>query len=595
MDSHRLSALAAVLTLGLLAGCSDDTPLGGGLGAASDVDEWTMLGQDLSSTFNNTGEKVLSVETVARLREAWRHEARGTITGGPAVKAGVVYTLSSGGVAAFRAADGALLWENTEVAGTSSPAISDGMLFLNDADAVVHALDAATGAEIWRAVVDPHRFASGFSSPVVFERYVIVGSASGEEGAVATGATFRGSVVAFDRDTGAEIWRHYTVEPPGNGVAVWASVSIDPETRTVFAATGNNYTEEATGESDAIFALDLDTGALVWLTQLTEGDVFTILNPQSPDTDFGTNPILFTAEIGGERRRLVGAGQKAGVFWALDRDTGEVLWSRAVSPGSALLGGMLNNGAFDGEHVIVAGNHCRDAAGQATTGICNVATSTTLLAALDPSDGHSVWERELRSWVWAPVTIANGVGYVAVDQSVEAFDVATGELLFEFATAGTIAAAPTVAEGRLHIGSGLAYFVGTPNRMLHVLSLDGQGGGGNNGGPTFEPTFSAIFEEIFVADGCNTTSCHGGNQGNLSMNTRDQAYANLVGTPAAGASCAASGLVRVVAGDPAASLLLDKVSSTTPVCGTAMPPAGPLDERQVEQIREWIARGALDD
>jgi len=42
------------------------------------------------------------------------------------------------------------------------------------------------------------------------------------------------------------------------------------------------------------------------------GDVFTILNPQSPDTDFGTNPILFEATIGGTTRKLLGAGQKSG-------------------------------------------------------------------------------------------------------------------------------------------------------------------------------------------------------------------------------------------------------------------------------------------
>ena len=49
--------------------------------------------------------------------------------------------------------------------------------------------------------------------------------------------------------------------------------------------------------------------------QHTEGDVFTKQNPRRDDTDFGTNQMLFEAV----ERNLVGAGQKSGLFWALDR------------------------------------------------------------------------------------------------------------------------------------------------------------------------------------------------------------------------------------------------------------------------------------
>ncbi|HZR79513.1 MAG TPA: PQQ-binding-like beta-propeller repeat protein [Candidatus Binatia bacterium] len=597
LSRNRTAMPALALVLATLAACSDaSSPSGVATGPGATVDDWTMLGQNFSSTFNNTSEKILAKDNVSGLKEAWRFETRGTVTGAPAVKDGIVYVLSSGGAYAFRGADGTVVWENPGVTGTSSPTWSDGKVFVNDGDSVLHALDAATGAEIWRSVIDDHRFAAGFSSPVAFERYVIVGSSSVEEAGVSENATFRGAVVAFDRDTGAELWRHFTTELPFNGASVWATVSIDPLARLVFADTGNNYTEEAGPTSDSIFALDVDTGALRWLTQLTEGDVFTILNMRSPDTDFGTNPILFEAEVAGARRKVVGAGQKSGVFWLLDRDTGEVLWSRAISPGSALIGGMLNNGAFDGRHILVAGNNGKsDGPGSVpSTGAFGPGT-TSVLMALDPKDGSTVWERQIGAWVWQPLTVANGVGYVGIDNVVQAFDTDTGEILFEFPTGGTIAAGITVAEGRVHIGSGLSYFVGTPNRMVQVLSLEGGGGGGGGGGPTFDPTLSAIYDEIIVAKGCTTTSCHGSNQGNLSMRTKDEAYGNLVGVPAAGPSCASSGLVRVVAGDPAASLLLDKVSHATPVCGGPMPPTGPLSQQEIDQIRQWIERGAPND
>ncbi|MFM7142316.1 MAG: PQQ-binding-like beta-propeller repeat protein [Alphaproteobacteria bacterium] len=585
---------AALLSAAPLFHACSDVQSGGPLPVPA-ADEWTSLGQNLASTYFNAAEKKLSVANIGDLEEQWKLEAKGPITGAPVVRDGVIYVLSGGGTYAIAADDGRVIWLNENVRGTSSVTWFEGRLFVNDARSFLHALDASTGTEIWESQIDPHPTASGFSSPTVFERYVIVGSASVEEAGVANGATFRGSVVAFDRETGEEIWRFYTVEPPYNGAAVWSSITIDPVERLAFASTGNNYTEEASDTSDALFALDVDTGKLAWLTQLSEGDVFTILNPQSPDTDFGTNPVLIDTKIGGQDRKILVAAQKSGVVWGLDRLNGEILWSHAVSAGSALIGGMLNNGAFDGTHFLTAGTNCRNAAGQLVSGVCSTATTRATLVAMDPATGAYAWERELASWVWAPITVANGVGFVAVDTTLQAFDTATGRELFSFPTDGTIASAPTVAEGRVHFGAGLSYFVGKPGRMLHVLSLEGGGGGGGGGGTTGAPTFTAIWNEIFVPTGCNTGSCHGGGAGGLSMASKDEAWRDLVNVVSDGPACASTGLVRVVPGDPDASLLVDKIAVRPPVCGSAMPFAGPLDSKQVEQVREWIRRGAAND
>src|SRR5262249_6171088 len=294
--------------------------------------------------------------------------------------------------------------------------------------------------------------------------------------------------------------------PPYNGASVWSSPSLDPATRTVFGSTGNNYTEEAGPTSDSLFALDVDTGAERWLTQLTEGDVFTILNPHSQDTDFGTNPILYEATVNGVRRQLVAAGQKSGVFWALDRNTGEVVWSTAVSPGSALIGGFLNNGAYDGEHIIAAGSRGSSTAPGSDDPAPNGHKSR--LVALDPATGDIVWERQVGNWVWAPITVANGVGYVAADTDLQAFDARTGQKLFTFPTNGTITSAPVVAEGRVHFGSGTNYFGTTYARDFFVLSLDGRGAP-----PTPTPgvfagtTFTSIYADIIVGQGCTTSAC----------------------------------------------------------------------------------------
>ena len=594
-SAARIAACAAfAFSASLLHACSDVSS--GGAPPAPATDEWTTLGQNLSSTYFNAAEKKLSPANVGDLKEQWSLEAKGPITGAAAVRDGVIYALSGGGTYALDANDGRVLWLNENVRGTSSVTLADdGRIFVNDAKSFLHALDAATGAELWKSQIDPHPTASGFSSPTVFERFVIVGSSSVEEAGVAEGATFRGSVVAFDRETGQELWRFYTVDPPFNGASVWSSISIDPVTRLAYASTGNNYTEEASAPSESLFALDVDTGKLAGLTQLSEGDVFTILNPQSPDTDFGTNPVLIDTKVGGQDRKILVAAQKSGVVWGLDRTTGEVLWSHAVSAGSALIGGMLNNGAYDGKHFIAAGTNCRNAAGQLVSGICNLANTRATLVAMDPATGEYAWERELPSWVWAPITVANGVAFVGVDTTLRAFDTATGAELFAFPTKGTIASAPVVAEGRVHFGAGLSYFVGTAGRVFHVLSLEGGGGGGGGGGATGAPTFTAIWDEVFVPTGCNSGSCHGGGAGGLSMASKDEAWRDLVNVVSDGPACASTGLVRVVPGDPETSLLVDKIANRPPVCGSAMPFAGPLDAKQVEQVREWIRRGAAND
>lgn len=562
-----------VAIAGALCACSDRP---GDVPAAPNA--WTMLGYDLASSYTNRGETTLSRENAHRLRPFWEFEARGQVYGTPVVMDGVVYATSTGGVYAFDGDSGDVLWQRTDFGATSSLAYRDGTLWVHDLGAMLHSLDAATGEERWRTRTDTHPLATGLSSPIVFEGYVVVGLSSNE--IVRENATFRGGVAAFDATTGAQLWRDYTADPPHNGASVWSTVSIDPEARMVFAGSGQNYTGEAGPGSDAIFALDLDTGARLWTTQTVQGDVFTPINPRGPDADFGANPILFTA---GDWK-LVGAGQKNGMFWVLDRATGAVVWQRKLGPGSPLTGGVLNNGAFDGTRLLVANN----GGGFGT------------LFALDPADGAILWQRPLPGWVWAPITIANGVGVVASDTDLYGFDTETGADLFVFATAGTIAGGASIVGGRVHVGSGMQHIVGTAGRMLHVLALPDDPGGGGGGplpGPTPSgaPTFGAVYEEVLVAEGCNTPLCHGGGAGGLAMTSRDGAYAALVGAGAAGPFCDSSGLLRVVPGDPAASLLFEKIASRTPRCGEPMPIAAMLAERQIEQIREWIERGAPDD
>jgi polyvinyl alcohol dehydrogenase (cytochrome) len=283
--------------------------------------------------------------------------------------------------------------------------------------------------------------------------------------------------VAFDRGGGREVWRHYTADPPHNGVAIWSSPSVDAELGLVYATTGNNYTGDPGPSSDSIFALDIETGELRWRTQLSEGDVFTIPNPRSEDSDFGTNPVLFDAEIDGSTRRLLGSGQKSGWFWVLDRETGDVVWSRQASGGSALIGGVFNNGAYDGERIIIARNDGEsdgpgsEPANGRSRPFGGASLATSALMALDPATGDVLWERQLPAWVWAPITVANGVGFISADNEIQAFDTATGAILWRLETGGTISSGAAIVDGAVYFGSGLGYFGTQFDTTFHAVRI----------------------------------------------------------------------------------------------------------------------------
>jgi polyvinyl alcohol dehydrogenase (cytochrome) len=431
---------------------------------------WRQLGYDLSSTFHNP-ESLLTPKRAAALETAWEYEAPQSVNGAPAVAGGRVYVLSGDALVALDAESGTEIWKRDDIGGSSSPTIAGGVVFALGGDPTLWAVDADTGEDVWSVLADDQEFASGFSSPVVTKQAVIVGLSSIEEVAAEANATYRGGVAAFDRKTGDELWRYRTAEPPYNGVGVWSSVSVDAAAGTVYATTGNNYTEEAGPTSDAIVALDLETGEARWVTQVSEGDVFTVRTARSQDSDFGTNPILFEAEIGGEPRKLVGAGQKSGFYWALDRETGEIVWQREVSDGSALIGGVFNNGAYDGKRILVAGNNGPPGPGPADQNRPrNHEVGTSILMALDPATGEIVWQQPLDNYVWAPITLADGVGFVAVDRELRAFATKTGEELFRLETVGTISSAPVVAGDRIYFGSGLGYFPPTKaGRTVYAL------------------------------------------------------------------------------------------------------------------------------
>ena len=145
----------------------------------------------------------------------------------PAIAGGRVFVgTQSGTVYALSAATGCVHWTfQADAAVRAAVTIApiqpgDGSrvaAFVGDRSGFVYALDAATGTQIWKVRVDDHPFARVTASPTVHDGRVYVGVASGEETAGAVGdyqcCTFRGSLVALDAATGAQVWKTFTIEP----------------------------------------------------------------------------------------------------------------------------------------------------------------------------------------------------------------------------------------------------------------------------------------------------------------------------------------------------------------------------------------------
>jgi hypothetical protein len=90
---------------------------------------------------------------------------------------------------------------------------------------------------------------------------------------------------------------------------------------------------------DSIVALNLKTGKVTWVHHTLTADTWTLSEPNaSPDFDFGAGPNLYTATIHGEQTDVLGAGQKNGMYYALDPATGKLIWATQAGPGGVLGG-----------------------------------------------------------------------------------------------------------------------------------------------------------------------------------------------------------------------------------------------------------------
>jgi len=395
--------------------------------------------------------------------------------------------------------------------------LEDGRPVLVFADTSAHTLlmDAVTAEIIWDVSVQVTSVSNVTAMPVLYGDRVYVPISSGELNMGAAPeyecCTSHGAVVALDLATGAREWVYHTMEEAQpttvsrvgtqqygpSGAPIWTAPAIDEKRGLLLVGTGENTSAPATDTSDAILAIRLEDGSLAWKFQATPNDIYLTgcdRNPDGPncppaysinkDVDFGAAIMLGQTSNGDD---IVLAGQKSGDVWALDPDTGELIWNTKIGPGGAM-GGIHWGMAFDGNYLFAGNNQ---STGQSADG------NDPGLFALDVNTGSIAWEyhhqpdcsgnrREQlpscdRSWGMSAATmlVDGAVVQGTMDGLIKVFDSTNGEPIFTYDTArpfntmnGVEARGGAIdnfsvwaANGNLFVQSGYGLF-GIPGNVL---------------------------------------------------------------------------------------------------------------------------------
>ncbi|HLH41674.1 MAG TPA: PQQ-binding-like beta-propeller repeat protein [Bryobacteraceae bacterium] len=465
---------------------------------------WNGWSPDASNArFQAASAAQIPADQVSQLKLKWAYGFAGAkaVLGAPVIAGGRVFLgVDTGEVYSLEAATGCLFWSFRADAGVRSAVTVERVgeryaAYFGDLKANAYALDAATGELLWKVHVDDHPRALITAAPKAFEGRVYVPVASGEEGAGVNPnyacCTFRGSVVALDAATGRRIWKTFTIaeapKPAGqnsNGTArwapagggVWNSPTIDARRRALYIGTGDAYTEPAPKTTDAIVALNLDDGKILWSAQDTENDAWlagcngaraseNCPKALGPDHDFGSSPILKT--LGGGRTILI-AGQKSGNVWAHDPDRkGAVIWRTALVNNTAEFGGKIVwGGAADDQNAYFGLGPGGIAAVQLRDG------ERKWFTALAPAPAVASHPGQDGALSAIPGVVFSG----GFDGVLRALAADTGRVLWEYDTVrdfptvngapargGSLSVAgPTVAGGMVFAGSG---YVGVRNGM----------------------------------------------------------------------------------------------------------------------------------
>jgi polyvinyl alcohol dehydrogenase (cytochrome) len=441
--------------------------------------DWSSAGFDDESTRyqSNPG---LKAADVPKLKLKWAFSMTGG--GQPTVIGDWLFTTNRNGkFYALDAKTGCVHWVVNDVVSRTTPLVvrasispSGWATFVAVASRVVRAFDAQTGAEIWKSeVLENHQSSVMSGSPVISGARIFVPISSIEEATAMRKdyvcCTFRGSLAALDLKTGKLLWKSFMIGAPLQiihrqgkdllgpaGAAVWAAPTVDRKRGLIYVVTGDSYTDVDTDGADAVVAIDMQTGYVKWKNQVTAHDNFVIgCGPNAagncpttvgPDYDFGASPILFTGKGG---KQVLLAGQKSGIAYGFDPDSGALLWKTSVGAGSAL-GGIEWGIAADRDYLFAP---VSDILRLRVAGLTPGGEAAKPgISALDPATGSIVWQTPapqapchyaadkdkpstcVRAQSAAPGAMPGIVFSGTMDGWFRAYDAKTGKIVWEYST-----------------------------------------------------------------------------------------------------------------------------------------------------------------
>ncbi|EWS53871.1 MULTISPECIES: PQQ-binding-like beta-propeller repeat protein [unclassified Methylibium] len=277
----------------------------------------------------------INVKNAAQLGEVCRIKVAdaGTFQSGLVQIGGLIYLTTALDTFAIDATNCSVRWRHSytpeqEVVWSVNRGVaySNGKIFRGTPDARLLAIDALSGKTVWQHQVGDPQLGEFFSAaPQVFQGLLIIGAAGGDWGT-------RGRVMAFDAETGREVWRFNTI-PRGKetgaetwknvgtarygGGGTWTSYTLDMASGEVFVPVGNPAPDFIPAHrpglnlfANSMVVLDARTGALKWYYQLVSND--------GHDLDLGAAPMLYFNSKGDG---MVGLGSKDGYVYGIDRET----------------------------------------------------------------------------------------------------------------------------------------------------------------------------------------------------------------------------------------------------------------------------------
>jgi polyvinyl alcohol dehydrogenase (cytochrome) len=495
---------------------------------------WTSWGAELTNTrYQNAKAAGLKADDLPKLTLKWAFAFPDTsvLRSQPAVYRGRVFAGSQdGSVYSLDAETGCVHWTTTvqaEVRSGITVAELEGKpaLFFGDSSGYLYGLDATTGKQLWKLALDDHPAAKATSSPVFYQGKLYVGVSSLEEAlSVSPGyvcCTFRGSVSAIQAKDGKVLWKTHMIEEEAkpqpktrrgsaamgpSGIGVWTAPTLDASRDVMYVTTGDNYSDPPTPFSDAVVALQLSTGRILWSKQLTSGDAWNsscylankVNCPDSdgPDFDFASSAAIVPLANG---RRALLVGQKSGIAYAIDPDRrGEVLWQARVGKGGTV-GGIEWGGATDGRNFYVASSDVAfEVALKPGSNDRQYELNPNVgggIFAFRADNGQPVWQtpppgcherRPCSPAQSAAVSAIPGAVFSgALDGHLRAYSTASGKIIWDYDTDREFKAVngipahggaldvggPIVAGGMLFVNSGSAQRNGLPGNVLLAFGL----------------------------------------------------------------------------------------------------------------------------